>query len=111
MSMLTIDVEVTTNGKAATKTLKFNSLALIPIGVLRRSRHDQQEQMWAIFEWAFPPESLTVIDSLPTREMGNLLARMQAVSEVDAGESSPSPKSSESGGTVKRSRQTSSTKA
>jgi hypothetical protein len=86
---LSIDVEVPvgTNGKVETKTITYRSFNLAPLGILRHTRGNQQEQMWAIFEWALAPEDLDVLDRVPSHKLNDLLIAMQTASGIAMGES------------------------
>lgn len=87
-AMISIEVEVTNDsGETSTHTLEFKSLAEVPIGLLRKTRGDQQEQMWVVFEWALSPEQLAVFDGLPASELDPVLIQMQKASGVELGES------------------------
>lgn len=92
-----------------TRTLTFNSMTLLPAGILRKTRHDEQEQMWQAFEWALDTEGLAVLDLIPPHKLLDTLRDMQKASEVDLGKSGAS--STSSSGTRKRSRPTSSASA
>ncbi|MCG7610342.1 hypothetical protein [Mycobacterium sp. CnD-18-1] len=99
-----IEVECVEGG---TRTLSFKSMTLLPGGILRKTRHDEQEQMWQAFEWAIDdPEDLAVLDLIPPHKLLDTLREMQKVSEVDLGKSGRPSTSSRS--TRKRSRPTSS---
>lgn len=86
---LTIDVEIPTDdGGVETKTLHFKPLTVVPLGIVRKTRNNQQEQMFAIFEWAISPEDLDeVLDKLPADKLQETLEQMQKASGVEVGES------------------------
>lgn len=86
--LLTIEVEHPNgDGETVTATLHFQSLTLVPLGILRKTRRDYQEQMWAIFEWSLPPEDLDILDQVPSDKLDDILAEMQRVSGTAAGKS------------------------
>lgn len=89
-----------------TVSIKFTSLNLLPIGLLRRTRNDEQEQVWATLEWALDPESLTLLDELPATQLMAVLDEMQKVSQANLGKSGSSSPSSKT--TARRSKRTSS---
>lgn len=103
-NLLSAEVEVEVDGETVTHTLYFKPLTLVPMGILRKTRNDQSEQMWQVLEWALPPESLAICDDLPTKELEDVLNRLQQTSEADLGKSSGSSKSST--GTGARSKRT-----
>lgn len=82
-----LEVEIGSNGKVETKTLTFKPLTLVPLGILRRTRRDQSEQMWAIFEWALDPEELDILDQVSSDKLTELLMAMQTISVTELGES------------------------
>ena len=86
-SMRTIDVEIGFNGTVETKTLTFRPLTVVPLGILRRTRRDPQEQMWAIFEWALDPDDLDILDQVASDKLDETLMAMQKASVADLGES------------------------
>ncbi|AER47571.1 tail assembly chaperone [Mycobacterium phage DS6A] len=89
-NLLEIEVDVPSDGTidgAEPTTLRFRSLAVVPVGILRRTRKDQQEQMWAVFEWALPPAELAKLDELPADKLVDTLHAMQRKSGVELGES------------------------
>ncbi|MGV0805810.1 hypothetical protein [Mycolicibacterium setense] len=99
-----IQVECVEGG---TRTLGFKSMTLLPGGILRKTRHDEMEQMWQAFEWAVDSaEDLAVLDLIPPHKLLDTLRDMQKASEVDLGKSGGSSTSSSS--TRKRSKPTSS---
>ncbi len=98
-----LSIDITVNGK--TKELTFKSLTLVPLGILRKTRGDQTEQMWQVFEWALPPESLALLDELPGHQLEEILTRLNEASEADLGKSQGSSTSSKS--TARRSKPTS----
>jgi hypothetical protein len=100
---LSITIELPT-GK---KTLQFTPLNLVPIGIIRRTRDDNTEQMWQIFEWSLYAKDLAVLDQAPATQLWDILGEMQKISQADLGESEASPTSSKS--TARRSKPTSST--
>jgi len=106
-NMVNITVEVPNgSGAKVAKRLTFKNLRTIPIGVIRQTRSNTQNQVWAVFEWACDAKNLEILDQLPSSEVDSLLARMQQASEVDLGESQGSSTSSKS--TSSRSKRTSS---
>jgi hypothetical protein len=51
------------------KTVELPKFADMPIGVLRKARHETEaEQTWYILENVLSPKDLTVLDSLPVGE-------------------------------------------
>jgi hypothetical protein len=100
-----IEVELPGGAK---KSVRFTSLTLVPMGLVRRTRNDRTEQLWSILEWAVHSDDWAIVDELPTSQLVDLLTRMQEISEVSMGESEASSKPSTS--TARRSKQTSSTK-
>ncbi|AER47572.1 tail assembly chaperone [Mycobacterium phage DS6A] len=87
-NLLEIEVDVPSDGTidgAEPTTLRFRSLAVVPVGILRRTRKDQQEQMWAVFEWALPPAELAKLDELPADKLVDTLHAMQRKSGVELG--------------------------
>lgn len=93
-SLPTIEVEVPTeDGGVEKKTLPFKSLTGVPIGLIRETRHNFNEQMYRVFEWAFSPDDLAVIDQLPGSTVLDVLKDMQKASGIEVGESSASPTS------------------
>ncbi|PJE24731.1 MAG: hypothetical protein CK431_04325 [Mycobacterium sp.] len=93
-TLLSIDVEVTTeDGGTETRAMQFKSLRTVPIGIIRRTRHNQEEQMWEIFEWALSVDDLATLDAAPAAKLLEILAEMQKVSQVELGESQASPTS------------------
>lgn len=87
-AMRSVEVECWNgSGETTTKTLHFKSLTLVPLGIVRKTRRDYSEQMWAIFEWALDPEDLDVLDQIPSDKLDDLLAAMQKASGTTPGES------------------------
>lgn len=92
--LLSLEVEIPTeDGGTEKKAIQYKPLTQVPIGIVRRTRHDNDEQMWAIFEWAFSAEDLATFDLLPAAKLLSLLEEMQQASRVDLGESQASPTS------------------
>lgn len=90
-TLLSIEVDLAgPRGGVKKKALRFKNLTEVPIGLVRRTRNDTTEQMWAVFEWAFAPEDLELFDSLPAAKVLEILAQMQEASKVEVGESSAS---------------------
>lgn len=81
----TSSIEVEINGQM--KTLHFQSLDIVPLGIVRETRNDPNEQMWRILEWALSAEDLALLDQLPSTKLVDTLDRMRAASGVDLGES------------------------
>lgn len=88
---LTLDVEIPTeDGGTEKKTLTFKSLQVIPMGLIRETRNNYNEQMWRVFEWAFSAEDLAILDQVPGNKTQDLLREMQKQSGLEVGESSAS---------------------
>lgn len=91
---LTLDVEIPTeDGGVEQKTLTFKTLASVPMGLIRETRNNFNEQMWRVFEWAFSAEDLAVLDQVPGNKTMDVLREMQKQSGLEVGESSASPTS------------------
>lgn len=91
---LTLEVEIpTAKGGVAKKSLSFKSLSEVPMGLIRRTRNNHNEQMWAVFEWAFSAADLAVLDQVPGSKTLEVLKEMQKLSGLDVGESAASPTS------------------
>lgn len=90
------------------KELRFRSLVLVPISIIRQTRYDKDDQMWCMFEWSLTPKSLALLDQMPASQCMPLLQKLQEVSQIALGESQASSRSSKS--TVRRSKRTASTK-
>lgn len=91
---LTLDVEIPTeDGGTETKTLTFKTLAEVPMGLIRETRNNFNEQMWRVFEWAFSADDLAVLDQVPGNKTLDVLREMQKLSGLEVGESSASPTS------------------
>lgn len=108
--LLSISVEVMNGtGTTVTKTLKFKSFMLIPVGIIRKTRGDtSRDQIWAILEWACDEKNLEIVDQVASSKLDDLINEMNSASQVDLGESSRSSTSSRS--TARPSKRTSSTK-
>lgn len=81
--LLSIEVELPSG---ETKALRFRNLTGVPIGIVRRTRGNNTEQMWVVFEWAFAPEDLAVFDEMPSAKVLVILAQMQEASKIELGE-------------------------
>lgn len=111
--LVSLDVEIMTpNGGTASRTIKFKSFTLIPIGLLRETRKTPSEQVWKILEWACDAKTLEIVDQMSASKLDGLIVEMQKASQVDLGESSgSSTMSTRSRSTATRSRRISSTGA
>lgn len=108
-NMVSISVEIPTDtGGTVKRTLKFKSFSLLPVGLIRATRDNAQEQMWRILEWACDAKGLEIVDQIPSAKVEDLMLEMQAASQVDVGESARSSTSSRS--TARPSKRTLSTK-
>jgi len=110
--LVSLDVEIMTPNGPATRTIKFKSFAMIPVGLLRATRRSPSEQVWVILEWACDAKALEIIDQMPSGNgnVDKLIVEMQKASQVDLGESSgSSTTSSTSRSTGTRSKRTLST--
>ena len=86
-NLLELEVNVPTeDGGTEKKTIRFRPLTTIPIGLVRQTRHDKTEQMWAVFEWALPDEDLAIFDRLPSTVLYSTIADMQKASGITLGE-------------------------
>lgn len=83
---LSLEIEIPTDDGVETKTIWFKPLNLVPLGIVRRTRKNLNEQMWAVFEWAMSEDDLQWFDQLPLKELQNINERMADASEVDLGE-------------------------
>lgn len=93
-------------GEGEAVALQLRPITKVPVGVLRRNRHDRELQMWDMFEWAVAPEQLELFDQLPIEAIEDLMDAWQAAGGVTAGESEASSKPSPATG--RPSKQTSS---
>jgi hypothetical protein len=84
---LSIDIEVPNGEVADTKTIYFKPLNVVPMGIIRKTRKDPNEQMWAVFEWAMAEDDLALFDEMPLKELQDIQERMAEASEVDLGKS------------------------
>lgn len=85
---LSIEVEIPNgNGEKVTRTVCFTSLNEAPLGIVRTTRNNQNEQMWRILEWALAPKDLEILDQVPSRKLTELLQQMQDASNITLGES------------------------
>ncbi|QDF19745.1 tail assembly chaperone [Mycobacterium phage LilSpotty] len=83
-------------GDGETVTIKFKSLNLLPLGLLRTTRDDEQEQVWRTLEWAVAPECLPMVDELPASKLMTIILQMQEESQANLGKSENSSPSSTS---------------
>ena len=76
--------------------LRLRPISLVPIGILRHNRNDNEAQMWAMFEWGLPADQEELFDRIPAPEMEKIIAAWQQSRDhgVEVGESSASPTSS-----------------
>lgn len=89
--LLTVDVEIIgEDGETKTEKLSFKPLNLVPLGILRKTRRNSTEQMWAIFEWALDADGLDILDQVSSDKLDETLIAMQKASSVDLGESTAS---------------------
>jgi hypothetical protein len=82
---LSIDVEVPHGDSVECKTIYFRPLNVVPMGIIRKTRKDPNEQMWAVFEWAMAEDDLALFDEMPLKELQDIQERMANASEVDLG--------------------------
>lgn len=75
----TYDVEVAVEDGEGTEKFTFTlkSVSDVPVGILRRHRHDQDEQVWATFEWGLPKDQIDTLDRLTASQFADLLAAWQ----------------------------------
>jgi hypothetical protein len=67
------------DGDGTTKhTLVFKPITQVPIGVMRRNRHDYEAQLWASFEWGLGAEQMELFDRLSFEEFLPILAAWRA---------------------------------
>lgn len=83
-----LSIEVEVGGK--TKSVKFTSFTLMPLGILRANRDNEQALIWAGFEWALSPADLAILDEVPSSRLYETWNKMQAASRATLGESSAS---------------------
>lgn len=95
-----------TGDDGQTHTLTFKSLTKLPAGILRRHRHQPEEQLWAPFEWALSPEDLEILDEVPSDELPKILEAWQKHNGVELGESKGSSSSAVVAVNAKRSKRT-----
>lgn len=69
------------DGTTEMVTLTLKPFDRLPIGVMRRNRHDAEAQMWATFEWGLTEDQLPVFDRLPAMEVEKILEAWQESSE------------------------------
>lgn len=93
-ALLSIEIEsVGPRGGSKKHTLKFKTFNEVPIGIVRKNRHDIYVQAVSILEWALTPDDLEIFDNLPQTKFWDAFREMQKVSQIDVGESSASPES------------------
>lgn len=83
-----LSIEVEVGGK--TKTINFTSFTLMPMGIIRKNRDNEQSMMWDGFEWSLSAADLAVLDEVPSSRLYEVWNKMQAVSRATLGESSAS---------------------
>jgi hypothetical protein len=93
--------------------LLLQPITKVPVGVLRRHRHDREQQMWDIFDWGVSPDQMDLFERVPSDQIEGIMAGWQEAGDgveagggVTVGESEAS--STSSTGTGRRSKQTSS---
>jgi hypothetical protein len=86
-------------------TLLLKPITQVPVGVLRRHRHDREQQMWDIFDWGVSADQMDLFDRVPADQIEGIMERWhEAGGGVTVGESEAS--STSSTGTGRRSKQT-----
>lgn len=83
-----LSIEVEVDGKK--KTLSFKPFGEIPIGIYHDHRKDEQDFMFAVFEWALPEQDLDLLRGLPVSKLYPIWNDMQKASNADVGESAAS---------------------
>jgi hypothetical protein len=94
----------TPDGEHHVLTLK--PMTDVPIGILRRNRGNDEEQMFLTLEWALDADQLEILDMLPGSKLQDIVEAWQAADGVTLGESGASSGSSKP--TARRSKPTSS---
>lgn len=74
------------DGEDVETVLYFKPLNLVPLGLIRKHRHNQYQYIWAAFEWALDEENLAKLDELPSDQLYVVLQAMQKQSGVELGE-------------------------
>jgi len=59
-------------------TFDLRDVADIPVGILRQNRRNQENQMWAVFEWGVPVEQMDAFDRLTSLQVGDVFAAWKA---------------------------------
>lgn len=80
-----LSIEVEVGGK--TKTINFTTFTLMPLGIIRKNRDNEQSMMWAGFEWALSAADLAILDEIPSSRLYETWNKMQAASRATLGES------------------------
>ena len=83
---LAIDVEVFDGDELETVELRFKPISVVPAGVMRANRHDDEERMWRVFEWVLDEDGLAILDRIPANKLMDTLTAMQKASGIDLGE-------------------------
>jgi hypothetical protein len=83
---------------AETVVLLLRPLHQLPVGVLRKNRHDTEAQMWDTLEWGCS-DQLDVFDRVPQSELQNIIEAWHDWDGVSVGKSTESSTSSTDTGT------------
>jgi hypothetical protein len=86
--------------------LVLRPITEVPIGILRRNRGNDEEQMFSTLEWGLDKKNLEILDKLPATLLEDIVRAWQSNAGVTLGESAASSGSSKP--TARRSKPTSS---
>ena len=80
------EVEVpTTDGKGTeTVTLSLRPIAELPMGIVRKNRHDLEGLAWATYEWGLSKEQLKVFDRIPADQFFVIMNAWRASRDEDS---------------------------